>query len=403
MVRILDTTLREGEQTPGICFDLHIKIAIAELLDAIGIDFIEAGHPVVTDGIRVAVSRLAGRGLSAKIGAHARSLAADVEAALECGVQFLGIFFCVSDERLADRSMSLGRAVDQIVRVIRLAREASPALLIRYTPEDTVRSPFANVAAAAGAAADAGADIISVADTTGAMIPGTQHSLYEYVLRLKDALARQGREPAIAVHCHNDRGLALANALDGYRAGADILDASVLGLGERAGIVDLATLLAVLAGDFGEGNCWDLKRLPELYRLVSRFTRIAVPPMFPVTGAHAFTHCAGVHTQAAIRNPLHYQSLAPELVGRKPRIALDHMTGLAALEHSLETIGERDLSRDMTREILDRVKAVGQTGRTVNLRELALIVRALRKKEPAVTASGCPEPRCCGKEEQVRS
>ena len=403
MVRILDTTLREGEQTPGVCFDLHIKVAIADLLDAIGVDFIEAGHPVVTDGIRLAVSRLAGRGLNARVGAHARSLAGDVEAALACGVQFLGVFYCVSDGRLADRSTSLGRAVDQIAGVIGMARKVSPSLLIRYTPEDTVRSPFTNVAAAAVAAAAAGADIISVADTTGLMIPGTRNSLYDYVLRLREALDRQGLNPTIAVHCHNDRGLALANALDGYRAGAGIIDASVLGLGERAGITDLATLLAVLAGDFGEGGRWDLRRLPELYRLVSRFARIPVPPVFPVTGANAFTHCAGVHTQAAIRDPLHYQSLAPELVGRAPQIALDHMAGTAALEHSLESIGERDLPRDMIREILGRVKAVGESGRTVSLHELGLIVRALKQEEPVLAAHARPRVGRAGRSEEVRT
>src|SRR5512137_2784085 len=103
MVRILDTTLREGEQTPGVYFDVHVKAAIAAELDEIGVDVIEAGHPAVTSSIRAAVARIAGSGLRARVGAHARSLDADVTLALECGVDFIGIFYCVSDERLADR------------------------------------------------------------------------------------------------------------------------------------------------------------------------------------------------------------------------------------------------------------------------------------------------------------
>ncbi len=100
MISILDTTLREGEQTPGVYFDTHIKLAVADLLSRIGVDIVEAGHPAVTDQIREAVRQLAHRGLRPRIGAHARSLETDVELALECGVSFLGVFYCVSDERL---------------------------------------------------------------------------------------------------------------------------------------------------------------------------------------------------------------------------------------------------------------------------------------------------------------
>lgn len=380
-VRILDTTLREGEQTPGVYFDVHVKSAIAGLLDGLGVDVIEAGHPAVTDDIRVAVARIAGAGLRARVGAHARSLESDVRLALDCGVGFLGIFYCVSDERLADHGSPLAAVVARITRTVQLAKERRPDLLVRYTPEDTVRSPFDNVLLAASEAVAAGADVISVADTTGCLIPGTRHNMYDYVRRLRDALGARGAFPLIAVHCHNDRGLALANALDGYRAGADIVDASVLALGERAGLVDLATLLTVLGQDFGEGARWQLGRLPELYRLVSRFANVPVPPTFPVMGRNAFTHCAGVHTQAALRNPLHYQSLDPAIVGRRPEIALDHMSGMASLRHALAAIGEDALSDETARAVLGRVKAIGQTGRTVDDEELALVVEFVRQEE----------------------
>ena len=381
MLRILDSTLREGEQTPGVCFDLHIKMAIAELLSEIGVDVIEAGHPAVTAEIHQAVRMIAGRGLRPLVGAHARSLEADVEMALECGVGFLGIFYCVSEERLADRASDLGEAIARIVAVIRMAKSRNPSLVVRYTPEDAVRSPFANVLAAAAAACEAGADVISIADTTGFMIPGTSRSLYDYVARLRDELGARGLAPQIAVHCHNDRGLALANALDAMRAGANIIDASVLGLGERAGIVDLGTLLAVLASDFGYEGRWQLQRLPELYRLVSQYARVPVPVNLPVTGRNAFTHCAGVHTQAAIRNPLHYQSLDPALVGRESEIALDHMAGMAALRFSLARIGYEGMPDDLARVVLARVKEVGTSGRTVDLEELRYVVLAVLEHE----------------------
>jgi len=387
-ITILDATLREGEQTPGVCFDAHIKAAIADLLDAVGVDVIEAGHPVVTPEIRAAVREIAGRGLTAKIGAHARSLKSDVDMAIDCDVDFLGVFYCVSDDRLRHHRNDLVRAVDRISNVLSYAKQRRPSLMLRYTPEDTVRSSWENVVTAAAAAVAAGADVISVADTTGFMIPGTDRSMYDYVSRLREGLAARGLEPRIAVHCHNDRGLALANTLDGFRAGAEILDASVLGLGERAGITDLGTLLAVLASDFGLAARWRLERLPELYRLVSRFSRVPVPVHMPVTGDNAFTHCAGVHTQAALVDPLHYQSLDPALFGRQPRVALDHMSGLSSVRHALRLIGADDDDAELAERALEKVKAIGQTGRVVDLEELALIVAWLDRPQRMAAAAG---------------
>lgn len=379
MVKILDTTLREGEQTPGVCFDTHIKTAIADRLDAVGVDIIEAGHPAVTDQIGGAVERIAARGLNAVIGAHARSMRGDVDLALERGVGFLGIFYCVSEERLSFHEKKLSQAIDQVAATIAYARERQPDLVIRFTPEDTVRSAWTNVIDASAEAVRAGADVISIADTTGYMIPG-KRSLFEYVDRLKSALARNDLHPQIAVHCHNDRGLALANALDGYRAGADIIDAAVMSLGERAGVVDLASLLAVLATDFGEAARWDLEKIPELYDLVSTYSGLVVPFNLPVTGKNVFTHCAGVHTQAALRDPLHYQSIDPHRFGRQPRIALDHMSGLSAVKYSLEGLGERDPDPELCKDVLAKVKEIGQTGRVVSGRELRCIVEYFKKE-----------------------
>jgi len=387
-IAILDSTLREGEQTPGVYFDEHIKLAVASLLDEIGVDVIEAGHPIVTERISLAVRRLAGRGFRARVGAHARSLTRDVDKALECGVGFLGIFYCVADERLRDRNQTFEGAVDQISRVIRYARERKEDLVIRYTPEDTVRSSFANVVSAASEAVRAGADIISVADTTGCLIPRSRNSMFEYVSRLRDELDRRNLSPRIAVHCHNDRGLALANALEGYQAGAGIIDVSVMGLGERAGIADLAALMAVLAHDFGEGERWNLAKIPELYRLVSQYSGLPIPVNAPICGLNAFTHCAGVHTQAALRNPLHYQSLDPAIVGRASEIALDHMAGLSALRHTLEMIGEDGVDEDLARRLLHKIKEVGETGRTVGLEELRLIVGYFRGREGVAFGEG---------------
>ena len=125
---------------PGVCFDPHVKLAIARRLDAIGVDFIEAGHPVVGDEVRQGVVMIADSGLNACVGAHARALKGDVEAALECGVGLLGIFLCVSPERLRDRGLTLAAALDHVAESVAFAKERRPGLLVRFTPEDAVRS-----------------------------------------------------------------------------------------------------------------------------------------------------------------------------------------------------------------------------------------------------------------------
>ncbi len=379
MVSILDSTLREGEQTPGVYFDGHIKLAIAECLNDVGVDIIEAGHPVVSEEIYSAVKQIAGHGFNAKIGAHARSLKEDVNLALECGVDFLGIFYSITDDRLNHvfrKEFSV--AVDQIVNIISFAREKKPDLMIRYTPEDTVRSDFNKVVDAARAAADAGANIISVADTTGHMVPGSKNNMYDYISRLIENLNGGNNPPMIAVHCHNDRGLALANALDAIHAGAQIVDASVMGLGERAGIVDLAQLMASLY-EMHEGNTsHNLSKLTELYHLVSRYAGVPVPANFPVVGENAFTHCAGVHTHAAMQNPVHYQSLDPGVFGRNMHVSLDHMSGISSIKWALDQIGV-DHDEILENNLLKHVKIIGQKGRTVDLVELKHLVDWCKK------------------------
>ena len=374
MLQVLDTTLREGEQTPGVYFDRHIKLAIARMLNEIGIDIIETGHPAVTSEIYDSVKTIANSGFNSIIGAHSRSIKSDVDLALDCKVDFLGIFYCVSDERLDTVfKKDLSSAIEQITDVIKFAKSENPNLLIRYTPEDTVRSQFENVITAAVAAVKAGADIISVADTTGYMVPGTDRNMFDYIKKLKNQLSKNGCNPKIAVHCHNDRGFALANALDAFRAGAEIIDASVLGLGERAGIVDLAQLLVVLSADYGI-NKWDLKKLDELYQSVSKHSGVPIPVNYPVMGKNAFTHCAGVHTHAAAVNPTHYESLSPELLGKERHFSLDHMSGIASLKYALHLLKIDDVDNELQYDILKEVKSLGQKGKVVELNELPHIV-----------------------------
>ena len=286
---------------------------------------------------------------------------------------------CVSNNRLNQVfKKDLNFAINQISGIIEYAKRLNPNLTIRYTPEDTVRSDFDNVIHVAVAAVQAGADIISIADTTGFMIPGSKNNMFDYISKFKEKMDQYNLSPKIAVHCHNDRGLALVNALDGIRAGAEIVDVSVLGLGERAGIVDMSQLLVTLRTEYGELSDLNLQKLPELYNLVSKYAKIPIPAHFPVMGANAFTHCAGVHTHAALKNPVHYQSLDPAIVGRKMEVSLDHMSGLSSAQWALDQL-EIEVDKEMLNRILDIIKSIGQKGRTVDLTELRHIIDWCKK------------------------
>ncbi|MBD2293761.1 2-isopropylmalate synthase [Anabaena sphaerica FACHB-251] len=386
MIKILDSTLREGEQTPGVYFSPKTKLVIAQFLDLIGVDIIEVGNPAVHSEIALAIKQIAQAGLQAKIGAHSLCRIDNVQMALDCNVDFLGVFFSVSQKRLQqDYNICLETAIDKIVEVITYAKEQKPDLLIRYTPEDTVRSPIENVIEAATAAIKAGANIISIADTTGYTTPFHPHrSIYFYVKTLKEELENRGLYPQIEVHCHNDKGLALANALDAYRAGANIIDVAVMGLGERAGIVDLAELLINLIDMGEEEKNWQLNYLKDLYDFVSEHSHILIPPHQPVTGKNAFTHYAGVHVKAVTKNDRLYQSLNPEILGIKSSVALGMQSGCSAVELAMKQIGREDLAKnkEIVAKILQEIKEISKRGTPIHIeKELPEIIERCTIKQ----------------------
>ena len=328
MVDLLDSTLREGEQTRGVAFALEDKLAIARALETLGVRYIEAGHPAVSRRIAEAVRAVAGLGLEADIFAHARALRSDVDAALACDVDWVGIFFSVADRRLEQQfRKDEAQATALVTDVVRYAKDHG--LKVRYTPEDTVRSDFGRVVRVARAAVEAGADRISVADTTGVMTPARMHAF----------MATLGKEvPApLHAHCHNDLGLGVANALAAAEAGAAVLDGCVNGLGERAGIADTATLATALTL---QGHAtFDLTVLPALAELVGRASTIPVHPLAPIVGRNAFSHNAGLHVAAVLQNPEHYESIPAHRVGRERYIVVDQFSGRDAVRHRLLALG----------------------------------------------------------------
>ncbi len=347
-VQLLDSTLREGEQTPGVNFSLKEKLEIATLVDQFGVDIIEAGHPAISPQIKRAVQRISRAGHQAQILAHCRAIRADIDVAIDCDVDWVGIFFCLRNEALEDRyRKDLGQALALITDVVEYAK--AHGLKVRYTPEDTVRSPIDNVVKVALACKAAGVDRIGVADTVGVMTP---LRMYQFVHLLRE---RTGLE--LNVHCHNDLGMAVANSLTAVEAGARLIDTTVNGLGERTGIAPLAETAMALALRYGMENRWEFPLLPQLSEVVARASRIPIPAQAPVVGRNAFTHNAGLHVSAVLIDPSHYESIPAELVGRTRDVALDKMAGRPTLTYRLDRLGVH-VSEELFEEVFMRIKAL---------------------------------------------
>ncbi|MFZ6018473.1 MAG: homocitrate synthase/isopropylmalate synthase family protein [Chloroflexota bacterium] len=349
MAEILDSTLREGEQTPLVNFTVEEKVEIARLLDAVGVEMIEAGDPSVSPKVFEAVRRIAGLGLKAEVVAHSLATRSGIEKAHAAGAARVAIFYPTSRIHLQNK---LGKdedaALQTITEHIRFAR--SLGLKVRYTPEDASRTDFEFLVRVCNAAIEAGADRISFADTLGVLRP---HETYERVKALRQRLLPCKMD----LHCHNDFGLALANALEGLRAGADCIHTTVNGMGERAGIPDLAEAALALNRWLGVEH-YDLRALPALSAYVERVSGFFVAPNKPVTGLNAFSHKSGVHTNGVLKDPRTYESVDPALLGRERRIVIDKYTGKKAVAARLEEYGLQ-VQPDELERIVEEIKTIG--------------------------------------------
>ncbi len=349
MLEILDTTLREGEQTPYVNFTVDEKVHIATMLDRIGVDMIEAGDPSVSPNVAEAIKRIASLGLRAEIVAHSIASRSGIERAKACGANRVAIFYATSQIHL---DAKLHKSHDEALRIIteHVAYAHSLGLKVRYTPEDATRTDFEFLVQVCNAAIEAGADRISFADTLGVMQP---HVFYERVRALRERLL----PCQIDLHCHDDYGLSLANAMAGIRAGANCIHTTVNGLGERTGIPDLAeTIVAFLNLEGVEKYC--VEPLMDLSTYLERVSGFFLAPNKPITGQNAFSHKSGVHTNGILKDPRTYEPFDPALLGRERKIVIDKYTGKTAVAARLEEYGI-EVSAAELEVIVTRIKNLG--------------------------------------------
>jgi 2-isopropylmalate synthase len=307
MVKIVDATLREGRQAPGVQFGQEQTLQIAKLLAELAVDQIECGHPSISMEEMERVRATVGLGLDCQVLTHARACERDIEAAAASGAPWVGIFIGINE--LSRRTKLSGAAIETVLSRIeasvRFAR--SKGLKVRFTLEDASRTELQPMVDAYRAAVRIGADRLCFADTVGLAEPKTVASV---------VAALRGEFPGVDIelHMHNDRGLAMANCLAGIDAGATWISTSVNGLGERAGIADLSLVLANLHAR-GSRPLQSGNSLPRLSRYVAAFSRNPVSRSQPVVGRSAFQHTARLHVKAMDIDQRAYSWFSPEIVG----------------------------------------------------------------------------------------
>ena len=349
MLEILDTTLREGEQTPYVNFTVDEKVEIARMLDRVGVDMIEAGDPSVSPNVAKAISRIASLDLRAEIVAHSTATRAGIDRAKACGANRVAIFYATSKIHLDSK---LHKSEKEALAIIQghVCYARSLGLKVRYTPEDATRTDFDYLVEVCNTAIKAGADRISFADTLGIMQP---HTMFEHVERLREKLL----PCKIDLHCHDDYGLALANAMAGMRAGANCIHTTVNGMGERTGIPDLAE--TILAFHNLEGaNKYNIQPLMELSSYLEKVSGFFVAPNKPITGQNAFSHKSGVHTNGILKDPRTYEPFDPSILGRERKIVIDKYTGKSAVAARLDEYGI-EVSAAELEVIVTRIKNTG--------------------------------------------
>ena len=349
MIEILDTTLREGEQTPYVNFTIDEKVQIAQMLDRVGVDMIEAGDPSVSPNVAAAIKRIAALGLQAEIVAHSIATRASIDKARECGAGRVAIFYATSKIHL---DAKLHKTQDQAFGIItdHVAYARGLGLKVRFTPEDATRTDFEFLVRVCNAAIEAGADRISFADTLGIMQP---HIFYEQVKALRGRLL----PCKIDLHCHDDYGLALANVMAGIRAGADCIHTTVNGLGERTGIPDLAE--TVVAFHNLEGiEKYNLEPVMAISTYLEKVSGFFMAPNKPITGQNAFSHKSGVHTNGILKDPRTYEPFDPAILGRERKIVIDKYTGKSAVQSRLDEYGI-EVSPAELEVIVTRIKNMG--------------------------------------------
>jgi isopropylmalate/homocitrate/citramalate synthase len=373
-VRIHDATLRDGEQTPGVVMSVADKIAIAEKLDEIGVDRIEAGMPAVSEQDFQAIKEISKLGLNAKIYTFARAINADIDKAIECGCHGVIVEVPIGYPKLKYQfKWTWEDVLKKSVGVINHAK--SRGLHVVYFPYDTTRAREDDLTnLLTRIVQEAPPDSIGVVDTMGCILPEAMKFMVRMVKKLTSL--------PVEVHTHNDFGLAVATELAGVEAGAEVVHSCANGLGERTGNAALEELIVALHVLYGYDTQYNLARLPELGELVSRISGVPIAANKPILGDRNFTRESGIGVDLVVKEPLAMFGTHPALTGRRGEVVLGKKSGKLSITYNLEQLGITDADDEAIGEMLKRVKDKGIEKRGLltqeEFREIVDSVRGVR-------------------------
>jgi 2-isopropylmalate synthase len=362
-VRIFDTTLRDGEQSPGVSITPEQKLQIAIKLDRLGVDAIEAGFPIVSHGEVQAIRNIKKSGLHAEICGLARTLNSDIDLVIDCDLSYVHTFIATSNIHMQYKlKMAPEEVIQKAVNAVEYAK--SHGLQVEFSAEDATRSDLTFLTKVFRAVGEAGADRIDIPDTVGYATP-------EFISNLVGMLKEQISVP-ISLHCHNDFGLAVANSIAGINAGATCAHVTVNGLGERAGNASLEEFVMALQCLYKKEHNINTKLLYETSKSVSNIMGIAVQANKAIIGENAFGHESGIHTHGILNNPLTYEPIDPEMVGRKRWLQAGKHAGAHGIRAMLEDFGI-ECTDEQLHKIVEKQKNLADKGKSISTAELLSI------------------------------
>ncbi|MDO9549574.1 MAG: 2-isopropylmalate synthase [Methanoregula sp.] len=368
-LRFFDTTLRDGEQTPGVSLTPQQKFEIATALSDIGVDVVEVGSAAASVGERDAMKMISEAGLSAEICTFVRALHLDIDAAADFGADSVHLVIPVSDLHIEKKMRKTREQVSQMAwDAVEYAK--GRGLIVELSGEDASRADQEFLHHVFSEGVKRGADRLCFCDTVGLLTPE----------KIAEIIPPLSRIAPLSIHCHDDLGFALANTVSALKAGAGCAHVTVNGLGERAGNTPLEELVMALEVLYGYQTRIKKEEIYHLSTMVSRLTGVPLPVNKAIVGEMAFTHESGIHAHGVMKEPSTYESIKPEQIGRTRRIVLGKHSGSASVEAALNEMKYRP-DEPQLKEILKRIKQLGDKGKRISDTDLMAVADAVMALE----------------------
>ena len=388
-VMIFDTTLRDGEQAPGFSMNVDEKVRMARQLEKLGVDVIEAGFPIASEGDFQGVQAVAREMKNTRVAGFCRARQEDIIRAVQAlepaARPRIHIFLATSDIHLAKKlMMSRPQVIDAAAQAVRCARQYVDD--VEFCAEDATRSDWDFLCQVFSAVLAAGATTINVPDTVGFAVPDEFRRLIRYLLKNLPGLEKA----VLSVHCHNDLGLAVANSLTALRAGARQVECTVNGIGERAGNASLEEIVMTLwtrREHYPVRAAVETREIYPTSRLLTEITGVPVQPNKAIVGANAFSHEAGIHQDGVLKDRRAYEIMTPATVGlASSTLVLGKHSGRHALKERLKILGFELTDTDL-RKVFNEFKALADRQKVVADRDLQELVTKISGDMPYALGS----------------